>query len=173
MSFWIRNRLLSLFFLTLLFVSLDQFSKIWIKNSLCHKTQYFLCKKLIIIPEMINLTYKENSAAAFSIMSTISYEIRQPILIFASLFGLFFFLSIYFKLKDSNFLVLLSFSLLLGGAIGNLIDRVRLGYVIDFIDISASSIGFPDFHWPVFNIADFFIVVSMIFILFFLSNNAK
>lgn len=174
MYFFLRNRLLSLSFFVLTFVFIDQFSKIWISNNLCHKLNYiepFLCKKLIIVPKLISFVYRENPAAAFSILSTIPQQIRQPILIITTILGLLFLLITFLKLKNSNIFVLFSFSLLIGGAIGNLIDRIRFGYVIDFIDISADLVGFPDYHWPVFNIADSFIVVSVFYIFLFFSKH--
>ncbi len=54
-----------------------------------------------------------------------------------------------------------SLPLILGGALGNFIDRVNLGYVIDFLDLQAGFLGYPDLHWPTFNIADSCIVIGV------------
>ena len=56
--------------------------------------------------------------------------------------------------------MLASFSFILAGAMGNLLDRIRLGYVIDFLDVYAGFLGYPHWHWPTFNIADSLIVVG-------------
>ena len=71
-------------------------------------------------------------------------------------------LVIYLKsLKKDETLLAVSLGLILGGAVGNLIDRVIYGYVIDFLDVYYQA-----YHWPVFNIADSAITVGVVFMLF-------
>lgn len=79
--------------------------------------------------------------------------------------GIFYFLLpligillvLYLTLKTKESSHLRSYALILGGALGNILDRIRLGKVVDFIDI-----GIKDLRWPTFNFADFFIVVGII-----------
>ena len=70
-------------------------------------------------------------------------------------------ITLYYE-DSSSHLVLIAFSLILGGAIGNLIDRIRLGAVVDFIDVG---------WWPVFNLADSSIVVGLCILAFILLTN--
>lgn len=67
---------------------------------------------------------------------------------------------IFFAIRTKAFFYLFSYALILGGAAGNLLDRIRLGKVIDFIDI-----GIKNFRWYTFNLADFFIVVGIIILI--------
>jgi len=80
--------------------------------------------------------------------------------------ALFFYLR--YTLCNSR-LVKIALGLLVGGSLGNLVDRVRLGYVTDFIDIRL----WGDFHWPAFNLADLAIVVGVILLVYFLQGLRK
>ncbi len=103
------------------------------------------------------LTYVHNTGAAFSIKfggDNFNRIIFSVITIVLTLVVYFLFL------KSKSKLEIISYSLIIGGAIGNLIDRLRFGYVIDFIDWD-----FPDLimeRWPVFNIADSAIVIAVV-----------
>jgi signal peptidase II len=119
------------------------------------------------IPEsgFFRLTYVSNTGAAFSI-----FYGRNAILIVASCIGIILLLTYYFYIYR-RFAYLdtawnkVSLAVILGGTVGNLIDRVRLGYVRDFIDVGP---------WPIFNIADSCTVVGVIifaFSLLFLTRN--
>lgn len=101
----------------------------------------------------------KNTGAAFGILSGLSNNIFIIISILAVI------LIIIYILKIPKGLELLSLSLILGGAIGNLIDRVAIGKVIDFIDFFIGK-----WHWPAFNVADSALTVG---ILLFLWNNIK
>ena len=72
----------------------------------------------------------------------------------------------YFRIKARDGLLLASFSFILAGAIGNLLDRIRLGYVIDFIDVHAGLLSYPHLHWPTFNVADSLIVIGAVGVIF-------
>jgi signal peptidase II len=127
--------------ISILVVLLDQYSKYWITSHLQ------LHEGWDLVPSL-RLFLGHNTGAAFSMLE------GQPILAmylfssFAALvvLGLLFWL---FCLSASSRWVSVSITLILGGAIGNLIDRVRFGYVVDFIDIYVNQ-----WHWPIFNIAD-------------------
>lgn len=112
-------------------------------------------ESLILIKDFFSLTYVKNTGAAFSIFSNSNY-----FLAFASIF--FIALILYYLSKRNNISKLESFGygLLLGGACGNLIDRIVYGYVIDFLDFKIFG-----YNFPIFNLADTFIVISIIIII--------
>lgn len=134
---------------TLIFIICDQLIKILIAFTLI-PYEY-----IDIIKNFITITHVHNTGAAFSILSN-----NVWLLISISLIALIFIY--YYILKKITFtkLNILIYSLLIGGIIGNLIDRLIHGYVIDYI-----SVNIFGYHFPVFNFADICIVIS-VFILF-------
>jgi signal peptidase II len=179
-DFLAKKRLPWLLAVCFLGLGLDQASKHWAQSSLAEpyhlseeeivdnktvsiqKEVYYPIRVVEVIPSVLNLIYKENPAAAFSLTHSIPVGIRRPLLISVSIIATFFFLFWYFRKNVKDGLLLGSFSFILTGAIGNLLDRIRLGYVIDFIDVHAAFLGYPHMHWPTFNIADSFIVTGAI-----------
>jgi signal peptidase II len=127
--------------LSIVIVVLDQLSKYYI-------TQHFeLYQSLQIIPG-IKLTYVQNTGAAFSILSDAAGWQRWLFISLSS--GVSIMLLFWLKKHPSTGIWLaITLALILGGAVGNLIDRVVFGYVIDFIDIYYNA-----WHWPAFNVAD-------------------
>jgi signal peptidase II len=120
---------------------LDQVSKMAVDSSMK------LYESIAIMP-FFNLTYVHNTGAAFSFLAHAGGWQRW---LFA---GLALVISIAIgvwlsRLKQNEVLLAVALSLVLGGAVGNLIDRVLYGYVIDFLDVYYKS-----WHWPAFNIAD-------------------
>ncbi|MEK7672795.1 MAG: signal peptidase II [Patescibacteria group bacterium] len=120
-------------------------------------TKYFAGKYLatpyIIIPDFFKLEYAQNPGIAFGI------PIPPALILIANV--LFIFLIIYFASKELNLnskLAKFALALLLGGALGNLVDRFNTGYVIDFIAV---------WHWPNFNFADIYISLAVLMILGF------
>ena len=114
---------------------------------------YFLSEKesIVLIPRFFSFTLAKNTGGAFSILSG-----NVPIIIILSLFVIYFLISVIKKNNYDNF-ELVCYSLLIGGAIGNLFDRVVYGYVVDFLDFNILG-----YDYPVFNFADTFIVISVI-----------
>ena len=97
---------------------------------------------------------------------------RDPFFIIVPIVAMFLVLFFLARLPSDQKVSAFAFSLILGGAIGNLVDRLQLGYVVDFLDFHWQEI----YHWPAFNVADSSIVVgvSLLFILsFFPQNSAK
>ena len=136
-----------------LMLVLDQISKIWIDTNMS------LYQSIPIFPGF-NITYAHNYGAAFSFLSDAGGWQRWFFAILAG--GISIGLIVWIKqLKAHETLSAISLSLILGGAIGNLIDRVAYGYVIDFLDVYYQS-----HHWPVFNIADSAICVGVDFMLY-------
>jgi len=135
-------------------IFLDQLVKQWI-------TQYFsggrADSSIPLLGNILELIYVQNRGVAFSLL-----EGRE------SLYGLIVLavavvVWLYWRFRDSSaVLTKVVFGLILGGAIGNLIDRLRLGYVVDFIHFQIPSIGF---HFAVFNVADSSITVGVILLI--------
>ena len=138
--------------LSLLAVVLDQGSKLAIVGSMK------LYQSIPVMP-YFNLTYVHNTGAAFSFLSEAGGWQRW---FFA---GLALVISIVIavwlaRLKKHETLLAVALSLVLGGAIGNLIDRLAYGYVVDFLDVY-----YQTWHWPAFNIADSAITLGVILML--------
>ena len=114
----------------------------------------------------LNFTLAFNYGAAFSFLSDAGGWQRWFFVIF-SIIVVFFISYILIKDKESEYI---SYSLVLGGALGNLYDRIFLGYVIDFIEFH-----YNDFYWPIFNIADIAISIGIILLLYsmFSKDNKK
>lgn len=121
-----------------------------------------------IIPGLFNLTYVRNKGAAFGFMHSAPESIREPFFVIVPVLAICILTFLFWRLKEGEKLSAIALSLILSGAIGNLIDRVRFGYVVDFLDFYLPSWG----HWPAFNVADSCIVVGVA-ILFLLSFTKK
>ena len=109
-----------------------------------------------IIPGFFNLVYVTNSGAAFSMLADIDSPWRHYFFLCIGAVALIGLTIAYLKLRKINNFYSLPLALIAGGATGNLIDRVRYGAVIDFLDVYAGS-----YHWPAFNIADSAICVGV------------
>ena len=109
----------------------------------------------VIIPNFLKITYIHNEGAAFGI-----FKGQTIYLILFSLLVVVFILYQFYSYRKSTF-ICISFSLLLGGLIGNLIDRISLGFVRDFIDFNIFK-----YDAPIFNVSDMCIVISILMILY-------
>ena len=128
-------------FLSALIVFLDQRSKSWAATNLVFGKFY------PVIPQ-VNFYLTHNKGIAFSLFSTSSDTTRTILLLLS--FIIIIALCIFeIRLKRQQQLLRFAFALIIGGAIGNVIDKLSLGYVIDFIDLYVSS-----WHFATFNIAD-------------------
>jgi signal peptidase II len=102
-----------------------------------------------------NLVHVRNRGIAFGVMNDPGSTLQTYLLLGASLLAICVLFWWFKRLGDGGGVLALCLSLVLGGAVGNLIDRVRLGEVIDFVDIHLGS-----YHWPAFNVADSAITVG-------------
>ncbi|TYT74329.1 signal peptidase II [Desulfobotulus mexicanus] len=109
-----------------------------------------------LIPGLFDLTHVHNPGGAFGFLAGQSELIRKIVFIFVS--GLATLMILYFYHRTPmNFLWLRTgLALIFGGAVGNMTDRIRFGYVIDFFDVYWKT-----WHWPAFNVADSAICVGM------------
>ena len=138
--------------LAVLSLGLDQASKLIIDNVM----QLYESRTIFAF---FNLTYVHNTGAAFSFLSDAGGWQRW---LFAGLaVGMSIVISVWLtRLKPNETFIAIALSLILGGAIGNLVDRLAYGYVIDFLDIY-----YGNWHWPAFNIADSAITVGVVLML--------
>jgi len=139
--------------ITILVIVLDQLTKIL-------ADQYLQYHQSVEVIPMFNLTLMYNKGAAFSFLANAGGWQRWFFLTLTSAVSIFIFLWIR-KLKTHQILQYSALALILGGAIGNLIDRAIYGHVIDFLDVY-----FNQHHWPAFNIADSAITVGAILLIY-------
>ncbi len=129
-------------------VLLDQYTKLLVMR------RFRLYESVPVIPGFFNLTYVRNKGAAFGILSGVQGSWRTVFFIIVSLVALAVLVALVRKTGER--LSLVSYALISGGAVGNLIDRMRYGEVVDFIEWYYRS-----FHWPAFNVADSAITVGV------------
>jgi len=130
-------------------------------------TKYVICAflplyaKVEIITDFFTIVHIRNPGIAFGLLRKFGGQYKLVSLIVVSCIALFLLVFLISQIKKNDTLQSFSLSLILGGAMGNLIDRFRLGEVIDFIDVHWKSL----YHWPAFNIADSAITVGIILII--------
>ena len=137
-------------FFSAIIVIADQISKSIIKYSM------HLYESIPVIPGFFHFTYVVNKGMAFGIDLPIGIGIFSFLSIIISCFLVF----ILWRERENILLVRIALALVLGGAIGNLIDRILFSGVVDFLDF---MIG--DYHWYIFNIADSAVTVGIILML--------
>jgi len=114
-----------------------------------------------LIQGFFYLTHVRNRGAAFGMFATMPEEFRLPFFIGISVAAIGIILSFFHRLAPGDRLPALALGLILGGASGNLLDRVRYGWVIDFLHFRL----WRGYSWPDFNLADSFIVVGVALLL--------
>lgn len=134
--------------LTVVGLLLDQAVKLYIDRTM----QLF--DSIPVVTNFFHITYVRNRGAAFSFLSDASW--RLPFFIGITLVASIAILVAFHKLRDDQKLAQVSLAMIFSGAVGNLIDRVRLGEVIDFLDAH-----WYRYHWPAFNVADSLICVGV------------
>ena len=142
------NKYIIIFSTSFFIVLIDQLAKVLIK------TNFQLNQSISLIKNIFHLTYINNFGAGFGIL-----QHQKWILIFISIIviGIIFYYLDNIKEKELLLQILVGF--ILGGTIGNLIDRLFYGYVIDFLDFRI---------WPIFNLADSFVTIGVIGLIIYL-----
>jgi signal peptidase II len=135
-------------------VALDRLTK-WVVSQ-----NITLHDSVDVIPGMFRLTHVQNQGAAFGLFSDSPSEWKVAMLILFSIAALAVVSALLWKNGNAMNTTAISLSLVFGGALGNLWDRVSDGRVIDFLDFYLGS-----HHWPAFNIADSAIVVGALLLL--------
>lgn len=144
-------------FIALLVIVADQLTKWWVVQT------FALFESREVIAGFFNLTYLTNNGAAFSMLAGQPALWRQTFFIVAASLALVVIVIAKRSYGRVNPLYDIALALIAGGAIGNLIDRIRLGSVVDFFDVYIGT-----HHWPTFNVADSAITVGVT--LFLITN---
>ena len=130
-------------------IAVDQLTKVWAAHNL------ILHEAETIIPGCLNFFLARNTGVAFSLFADFDERWTRPILTIVTILAIGGLLA-FSRSLSVKWPGILGIGLIIGGAVGNLVDRIRFGYVIDFIDIYLSR-----FHWPTFNVADIGITVGI------------
>lgn len=152
MSQSIRYLLLGL--LSLAIVVVDQVTKVSVMESMR------LHESIPVIANLFSITYIRNPGAAFGFLSSSSSSFRFVFFGVTSIFAVGLLAMIMVRMPKDDWMGRLSVAGILGGAVGNLLDRLRYGEVIDFLDFYING-----YHWPAFNVADSAITVGVVFLI--------
>jgi len=150
----VRRNYVTFFILSALVVGLDRLSKWYIDSTMSLHDTY------PIIDGLFNITYVRNPGAAFGFLSNAAPLLRSGFLILVSTAAIAMILCYLARNRSAGTLLVTALSLIMGGAAGNLIDRVLFGNVIDFLDFYLSS-----YHWPAFNVADSAISIGAVLLI--------
>lgn len=136
--------------LIILVIALDQAVKYWVVST------FSLYESLPVVPGFFSLTYLTNTGAAFGMLAGQPTAWRQIFFIGVAVVALVVIGVMYRRLRNDSVWYEVALGLIAGGAVGNLIDRVRQGSVVDFLDVYVGV-----HHWPAFNVADSAITVGV------------
>jgi len=139
-------------------ILLDRITKIWAIEVLSKISQ------VIVIKDVFSLLYLQNKGAAFGILQGKLYFLT--IVTIVVVVGMIYYI---IKYRPRSKLIRISFSLIISGALGNLLDRMFYKYVVDFISIHFKDI----YYFPVFNIADVMVVIGTALLAFYLLKEEK
>lgn len=139
----------NIYLFSIIFLVIDQIIKFFVSSKM------ILNESIILINNFLNLTYVQNKGAAFSLFSG-----NRIFLVAVGVLALIIFIYYISKLDKIKEIDVFTYSLFLGGLLGNLLDRIIYGYVIDYIGVNIFG-----YRFPIFNFADICIVVSIILII--------
>ena len=137
----------------LVFLS-DQWTKALVERAIPERAT------IPMVPHFLNLTHVRNAGAAFGLFSDSPSPWRTALLVFVSAALLVTVVGVVWKTRRLHWEAGVGLALILGGATSNLLDRIRQGRVVDFLDVY-----FRGYHWPAFNLADSAIVVGAAFLI--------
>ena len=140
--------------LGIIILVLDQLSKLWAQNNLSH------WESIDVIPGLFKLVYVLNRGAAFGFLNQRDTTWQTYFFIAVTALAVVLIFHLVHSVTRRDPYLFAGLGLILGGALGNLIDRIRLGEVIDFLDFYLGS-----HHWPAFNIADMAISVGTVLLI--------
>jgi signal peptidase II len=143
------------FLLIIFLLVVDQITKAWIARNIV------LNSSKQVIPSFFQLVHIRNKGAIFGFFSQSGNRYVFVLLTLASLAALGFVVYYFFKASPGDKWLKISLSLIIAGALGNFIDRIFKGYVIDFLDVSVKG-----WHWPSFNVADSCISIGAVLLIF-------
>ena len=145
-------------------------SKAWAKGRLDDAARPFSDRRIQVIDDTFAFMFARNRGGAWGLLQDEPESIRRPFFIGISALAIAFIVSLYRKLTPQQWALKWGLPLVLGGALGNLVNRIQYNFVIDFIDVRAGWIrklnSFisqnPTDHWPTFNVADIAIVAGVL-----------
>ncbi len=137
--------------IALFVVALDQASKWLVQGSMA------LHESVPVISGIFHLTYIRNTGGAFGIFAGGPAALRLPLFVGVSLAAVVALCWFLYRIPAHRRMVIAACGAVLGGALGNLIDRLTFGEVVDFLDVF-----YRDYHWPTFNLADSFITIGVV-----------
>lgn len=140
---------------------LDQWTKAWVVRSMG------LFEVKAVVPGLLNLVHVRNTGVAFSLFAELDQAWVKPLLIGTTLLAVAGVIGYLWTLPRKG-AVPAALGLVLGGAVGNLVDRARLGYVVDFLELY-----WHRFHWPAFNVADIAISAGVFLLVLDLLSGGK
>jgi len=152
-----HSKYTKLFVISGLVVILDQITKLLILKNLP------LFHSITVIPGFFNVTHILNPGGAFGFMAHQNSQFRNLLFLLAASIAICFIFFFYKNVSETQPLLATGLALIFGGAVGNLIDRIRFGKVVDFLDFYIGS-----HHWPAFNVADSAITVGITVFVFHL-----
>jgi signal peptidase II len=155
-----KKKLMKLALIAGLIVLLDQITKAVILNSLP------VYDSITVIPGFFDITHIHNPGGAFGFFANQSLILRKVLFLFISSLAVIFVFYFYMRTPATHPMLANGFALIFGGAVGNMIDRIRFGKVVDFLDV---YIGV--WHWPVFNVADSAISIGVAVFIFHILFN--
>jgi signal peptidase II len=117
-------------------------------------------KRIEVWRDHLDFVFAQNPGGAWSFLRGMPEVLRRPFFLVVSIAAIVFMVSLYRRVRPEQRALRWGLPLALGGALGNLFDRVRYGWVIDFIDFYVRA-GGTERHWPTFNVADVAIVVGV------------
>ena len=133
-------------------------TKVWAERRLEAPDAYL--HPLEVIPGYLGFVLAKNRGGAWGLLQGTPEMVRRPFFLFVSGLAIIFIVSLYRRLAPSQRALRWGLPLVLGGALGNLVDRIRYSWVIDFIDAHLRW-GGREHHWPTFNVADIAICVGV------------
>ncbi len=116
---------------------------------------------IVLVKNVFDLRYVENHSIAFGFLSSIKKSIRIPLIFLLTISATMFAFVIIWKIKNKKFRILLPFFILIGGAYGNILDRMFNGFVTDFFHVHY----FYEYNFPVFNVADVLVNIGVFLII--------
>ena len=122
-----------------------------------------LYRSIPVIPGFFNITHIHNVGGAFGFLANQSSGLRAIFFLFVSSLAICLIFYFYKNTPKTHPLLATGFALIFGGAIGNMIDRIRFGEVVDFLDFYIGNL-----HWPAFNVADSAISIGIVIFVFHL-----
>ncbi len=145
------RRFIIVFITVLVIVGVDQLTKYAVSQSLP------LHHQKEVIKNFFHIVHIRNPGIAFGLLTRAGEHYKPLMLLLVTAVAVLIVCYVLYQTRTSSPLQVICFSLLLGGAVGNLIDRFRIGEVIDFLDFH----WYSAFHWPAFNVADSAITIGI------------